>query len=54
MQASKSREDLPDFDLFRCLSCGTLIRDAKPPAKTGKKGDKTSDQAGQAGSAEKR
>jgi hypothetical protein len=34
MQASKSREDLPHFDTFRCLNCGTLIHDStpRPPA----------------------
>jgi rubredoxin len=34
MQASKSREDLADFDTFQCLSCQTVIRESKPqPAK---------------------
>jgi hypothetical protein len=26
MQASKSREDLADFDTFQCLSCHTTIK----------------------------
>jgi hypothetical protein len=30
MQASKSREDLADFDTFECLSCQTVIRKATP------------------------
>jgi len=30
MQASKSREDLPYFDIFQCLSCETLIHESKP------------------------
>ena len=29
MQASKSREDLADFDTFQCLSCQTVIRESK-------------------------
>lgn len=35
MQASKSREDLEDFDTFQCLSCGTAISKSKPPPKAG-------------------
>jgi hypothetical protein len=31
MQASKSREDLPQFDTFECLSCKSMIRETKPP-----------------------
>jgi len=31
MQAAKSREDLTDFDIFRCLTCETSIREAKSP-----------------------
>jgi hypothetical protein len=30
MQASKSREDLADFDNFECLSCQTVIRKTTP------------------------
>jgi hypothetical protein len=30
MQAGKSRESLADFDIFRCLTCDTTIREAKP------------------------
>ena len=38
MQASKSREDLADFDTFQCLSCQTVIRESKPqPADGGRK-----------------
>jgi hypothetical protein len=33
MQAKKSRDDSPQFDLFECLSCETTIRHAKPAAK---------------------
>jgi hypothetical protein len=37
MQASKSREDLADFDTFQCLSCQSVIRESKPrPADGGK------------------
>jgi hypothetical protein len=34
MQASKTRENLTDFDLFRCLSCDTTISESRtrPPA----------------------
>jgi hypothetical protein len=35
MQASKSREDLPDFDIFECLSCQTVIRESKPQPPDG-------------------
>ena len=36
MQASKSREDLADFDTYQCLSCQTVIRESKPqPADRG-------------------
>jgi hypothetical protein len=31
MQASKSREDLAEFDTFRCQSCGTTISENRPP-----------------------
>jgi hypothetical protein len=37
MQASKSREDLVDFDTFQCLSCQTVIRKTtsqQPPDRT--------------------
>jgi hypothetical protein len=30
MQATKSRENLSDFDTFNCLSCDTMIVEAKP------------------------
>lgn len=30
MQAGKSREDMPDFDTFRCLTCQTTITEALP------------------------
>jgi hypothetical protein len=30
MQASKSWEDLADFDTFECLVCQTVIRKATP------------------------
>jgi hypothetical protein len=30
MQASKSREELADFDTFQCLICQTVIRESKP------------------------
>ena len=30
MQASKSRENLADFDTFQCLTCQTVIRESKP------------------------
>lgn len=29
MQAGKSRENLAEFDTFECLSCQTVIREAK-------------------------
>jgi len=32
MQASKSRETVPDFDTFSCMSCDTMIIEAKPQA----------------------
>ena len=35
MQASKSREDLADFDTFQCLSCQTVIRESKPQPADG-------------------
>ena len=35
MQASKSREDLPYFDIFQCLSCETLIHESKPQPPAG-------------------
>jgi hypothetical protein len=34
MQAGKSREDLADFDMFRCLTCGTTIRETKSQGKS--------------------
>jgi hypothetical protein len=30
MQAKKSRDDIPRFDLFECLSCNTTIRESRP------------------------
>ena len=30
MQATKSRENLSDFDTFSCLSCDTTIVESKP------------------------
>ena len=33
MQASKSRENLAHFDTFNCLSCDTMIVEAKPPPR---------------------
>ena len=30
MQGSKSREDLPHFDKFECLTCRAVIIEAKP------------------------
>jgi len=37
MQASKSREELPRFDTFNCLSCETTIIQAQtpPPGRPG-------------------
>jgi hypothetical protein len=37
MQASKSRENLAEFDTFECLTCQTVIRKAKPQAPADKK-----------------
>jgi hypothetical protein len=31
MQASKSRDDLADFDIFKCLNCGAEIRESRSP-----------------------
>jgi hypothetical protein len=39
MQASKSRQDLVDFDTFECLSCHAVIREAKPQRLAGDKGE---------------
>jgi hypothetical protein len=33
MLASKSRDDLPAPDIFECLQCHTVIREAKPRSK---------------------
>jgi len=34
MQASKSREELPEFDTFRCLTCQTTIAERpRPPER---------------------
>jgi hypothetical protein len=30
MQARKSRDDQAEFDIFECLSCGTVVREAQP------------------------
>jgi len=30
MQTKKSREDLPRFDRFECLTCNTTISESKP------------------------
>lgn len=35
MLASKSRDDLANFDRFECLTCRTVISEAKPPADDG-------------------
>lgn len=35
MQARRSRETVAHFDLFECLTCGTVIRETnpRPPAR---------------------
>jgi rubredoxin len=38
MQATKSRENLSDFDTFSCLSCDTTIIEAKPQPRDGAPG----------------
>jgi hypothetical protein len=35
MQASRSDEDLADFDTFECLTCQTVIRENKPRPRGG-------------------
>lgn len=40
MQASKSRENVRDFDTFRCLSCDTMIVESKPQPAVGGPGKK--------------
>ena len=35
MQASKSRENLADFDTFRCLTCQTMISEKPRPQASG-------------------
>jgi len=30
MQTKKTRDDLPRFDLFECLTCNTTIRESGP------------------------
>jgi len=35
MHASKSREELADYDTFQCLSCQALIRESKPRSASG-------------------
>ena len=37
MLASKSREDLRNFDTFQCLTCDTTIVKSAPTAGTGRK-----------------
>ena len=37
MQASKSQEDLEHFDTFECLSCHTVIREAKSRPQDGER-----------------
>jgi hypothetical protein len=37
MQASKSREDVAEFDIFECLSCHAVIRESKPRPPAGDK-----------------
>ena len=32
MVGSKSRETHPQFDVFSCLTCGTVVQFAPPPA----------------------
>jgi hypothetical protein len=34
MQAQKTRDDIPRFDLFECLTCNTTIREVKRAADT--------------------
>jgi C4-type Zn-finger protein len=34
MQAKKTRDDIPRFDLYECLTCYTTIREAKPAVNT--------------------
>jgi hypothetical protein len=36
MQASRSREDIADFDTFECLTCETVIYEDKPRPAGGK------------------
>jgi hypothetical protein len=35
MLASKSRDDMANFDRFECLTCHTVVSQAKPPADQG-------------------
>jgi hypothetical protein len=48
MQASKSRDDLTDFDTFECLNCHTVIRESKsrPPRSGGLNARKTPSKRG--------
>lgn len=39
MQASKSREDLADFDLFECQTCHTTIRQSAPRPRNQQSGN---------------
>jgi hypothetical protein len=43
MQASKSQDNLADFDIFECLNCGTAIHEStsQPPGAGGPNGRKT-------------
>ena len=34
MQASKSREEQTNFDIFKCLNCGAEIRESKSPPRS--------------------
>lgn len=36
MQARKTRDDVPRFDLFECLSCDTTIRESTPADEPGR------------------
>jgi hypothetical protein len=36
MQGSKSRPDLAEFDVFKCLACETTISQAKPADSNGR------------------
>jgi hypothetical protein len=36
MQASKSREDIVEFDVYRCLTCDTTITQTRRPTPANK------------------